>query len=212
MRRAYVAMLPLLLAACRPASSPAGVAADESAGSAVTTEEVTYEKLPDGTTRKHTTTTTRSVGPAPAAPARPADAFPADSLARYAVERLNAYRAQKGLPPLVYDARLSAFALQGSQRLARDHVPHANMAEHGSAQHFGSRTAENQGDPHGVPALDPDAVKSGQKIIDLMLKMMMDEGPGGGHHDNIMNPKLRRVGVGNAVVAGRFYMTHDFSD
>jgi uncharacterized protein YkwD len=41
---------------------------------------------------------------------------------------------------------------------------------------------------------------------------MMDEGPGGGHYDNIMNPKLRRIGVGIVYVNNRFYMTNDFSD
>ena len=33
-----------------------------------------------------------------------------------------------------------------------------------------------------------------------MLKLMMDEGPGGGHYDNIMSPKLRRIGVGIVYV------------
>ncbi len=60
--------------------------------------------------------------------------------------------------------------------------------------------------------MDPDPVKSGKKQIDVMLKLMMDEGPGGGHHDNMMNPKFRRVGVGLVDVGGRLYMTNDFSD
>lgn len=171
---------------------------------------MTYERLPDGSVRK-TTITRRSV-PAPAAAARPADAWPADPLVRYNVERVNQYRAQGHLPPLLYDARLSAFATVGSQRLARDHVAHANFAEHAQAQHFGSRSAENQGDPSGVPALDADPWRNATKQVDIMLKLMMDEGPGGGHYDNIMNPKMRRLGVGNVYVNNRFYMTNDFSD
>ncbi len=179
-------------------------------GDAPVRQEITYERLPDGSVRK--TTVTRRTVPAPIPAARPADAYAGDPLVRYNVERVNAYRARGGVPPLLYDARLSAFAVLGSQRLARDHVPHANFAEHAQAQHFGSRSAENQGDPSGVPSLDNDPWRNATKQVDIMLKLMMDEGPGGGHYDNIMNPKMRRIGVGNVYVGQRFYMTNDLSD
>jgi hypothetical protein len=174
------------------------------------TQEVVKERMPDGSIRT-TTITKRKVAAQPP-PARPADPWPGDPLVRYNVEQVNVYRARGGLPPLLYDARLSSFATAGSQRLARDHVPHANFAENASGQHFGSRSAENQGDPGGVPALDADARRNGPKQVDIMLKLMMDEGPGGGHYDNIMSPKLRRIGIGLAYVNARFYMTNDFSD
>ena len=166
--------------------------------------------MPDGSVRK--TTITRRTVPAEAPAARPADPYPADPLVRYNVERVNTYRAQGGLPALLYDARISAFAIAGSQRLARDHVPHANFAENAQAQRFGSRSAENQGDPRGVPTMDADPWRNAQKQVDIMMKLMMDEGPGGGHYDNIMSPKLRRIGIGNVYVGGRFYLTNDFSD
>ena len=157
--------------------------------------------------------TTKRVVPAPPPPARPADPYPGDALVRYNVERVNAYRAQKRLAPLAYDAAISAFALRGSQQLARDHTPHAHFAAHAKgAPGFGPRAAENQGDPSGVPALDSDAARSGRKQIDIMLKLMMDEGPGGGHYDNMMNPSYRRIGVGLHYAGGRLYMTNDFSD
>jgi len=41
---------------------------------------------------------------------------------------------------------------------------------------------------------------------------MMDEGPGGGHYDNMMNPRFRRIGIGLVYAGGRLYMTNDFSD
>ena len=198
----------MLVAACGSRAGAVSDAAKPSGGDVQ--QEVVYERLPDGSVRK--TTITKRTVPAPAPAARPADAYPADPLVRYNVERVNGYRAQGGLPPLLYDARLSAFATSGSQRLGRDHVPHANFAENAGAQHFGSRSAENQGDPRGVPTMDADPWRNAQKQVDIMLKLMMDEGPGGGHYDNIMNPKLRRIGVGNVYVAGRFYLTNDFSD
>ena len=57
-----------------------------------------------------------------------------------------------------------------------------------------------------------DPRRNGPKQVDIMLKLMMDEGPGGGHYDNIMSAKLRRIGVGLVYVNARFYMTNDFSD
>lgn len=177
-------------------------------------QKVVVQKMPDGSIKKTTITTTRRVVEAPPPPARPADPYPADPLVKYNVERVNAYRAQKNLPPLLYDAKISAFATKGSERLSRDHTPHANFADHikSAPPGFGSRSAENQGDPSGVPALDADPVASGKKQIDLMLKMMMDEGPGGGHHDNMMNPRFRRVGVGLVYAGHKLYLTNDFSD
>ncbi|MBX3190241.1 MAG: CAP domain-containing protein [Labilithrix sp.] len=201
MRVAFVA-LAILALSCGSRSEPTAPSGEIT--------EVVYERMPDGSVRK-TTITRRSV-PAPPPPARPADAYPGDPLVRYNVERVNAYRARGGLPPLLYDARISAFAVQGSQRLARDHVPHAHFAENAQAQRFGSRSAENQGDPRGVPSLHPDPATNARRQIDTMLEMMFAEGPGGGHYDNMMNPKFRRIGIGNVYVGGRLYMTNDFSD
>ena len=206
-------VLLVALAACGPREGGAAYGGSSAAGEpngGQVQQEVIYDKMPDGSIRK-TTITKRSV-PAPTPAARPADPWPVDPIVRYNVDQVNAYRSRGGLPPLLYDGRLSAFATTGSQRLARDHVAHANFAENASAQKFGSRSAENQGDPGGVPPMDADRWRSAQKQVDVMLKLMMDEGPGGGHYDNIMSPKLRRIGVGIVYVNNRFYMTNDFSD
>lgn len=176
-------------------------------------ERVIVEKQPDGSIKKTTIRTTKRVVPASPPPARPADPYPGDPLVRYNVERVNAYRAQKGLPPLLYDATISAFALRGSQQYAKDHTPHAHFAANAQgAPGFGSKAAENQGDPSGVPAMDADPTRSGQKQIDTMMKLMMDEGPGGGHYDNMMNPRFRRIGIGLFYAGGKLYLTNDFSD
>ena len=206
-------VLLVALAACGPRDGDAEYGGSPGAGDpsgGQVQQEVIYEKMPDGSVRK--TTITKRTVPAPTPAARPADPWPADPIVRYNVDQVNAYRSRGGLPPLLYDGRLSAFATTGSQRLARDHVAHANFAENASSQKFGSRSAENQGDPGGVPPMDADRWRSAQKQVDVMLKLMMDEGPGGGHYDNIMSPKLRRVGVGIVYVNNRFYMTNDFSD
>lgn len=217
--------LALCLLACahdaaRPTGAPAAgsnavaaPAGETSATGATTEQRVIVERLPDGSTKKTTITTTRRTVEAPAPPPRPADPWPGDARVRHNVERVNAYRAEKGLEPLLYDAKISAFAYAGSERLARDHQPHAHfMANARGAPGFGSRSAENQGDPNGVPAMGEGPLASGKKQIDVMLKLMMDEGPGGGHHDNMMNPRYRRIGVGLVDAGGKLYMTNDFSD
>jgi uncharacterized protein YkwD len=139
--------------------------------------------------------------------------WPQDPLVRYNVDVINAYRQRAGLPPYYYDANISVFAYAGSQQLASDHSAHAHFhcCSQG-APGFGRSRAENQGDPGGVPQMHGDPFTNGRMQVDLMLKMMMDEGPGGGHYDNMMSTRYRRVGVGLYYAGGKLYMTNDFSD
>jgi uncharacterized protein YkwD len=210
MKRAFVLAVSLSLACGtgRPASSSGSGDKGEQVE-----ERVIIEKQADGSIKKTTIRTTRKTVPAEPPPPRPADPFPSDPRVRYNVERLNAYRAQKGLAPVLYDEKISSFATRGSEQLSRDHTAHAHFAANAKgAPGFGSRAAENQGDPNGVPPLDGEKERSGKKQIDLLLKLMIDEGPGGGHYDNIMNPAYRRVGVGLYEHDKKLYMTNDFSD
>jgi hypothetical protein len=214
-RRALVG-LALALVAC---GSSHGGAADHptsgGGGDEQVEERVVTERQADGSIKKTTIRTTkRSVATTPPPP-RPADPYPADPLVKYNVDRINAYRAQKGLGALLHDASISSFARRGSEQLSRDHTAHAHFAANAKgAPGFGSKAAENQGDPNGVPPLDPDATRehSRRKQVDLLLKLMMDEGPGGGHYDNMMNARFRRVGIGLVYVDGKLYLTNDFSD
>jgi hypothetical protein len=48
--------------------------------------------------------------------------------------------------------------------------------------------------------------------IDDILAAMWREGPGGGHYDNLTNPRVKRVGIGLVVAHdGRLWLTNDFS-
>ena len=209
----FALLVACSLLACGGSSSTGASPGRPSAGGEQVEERVIVEKQSDGSIKKTTIRTTKRVVPADPPPSRPADPFPSDPLVKYNVDRVNAYRAQKGLPALLYDAKISAFARRGSEQLARDHTAHAHFAANAKgAPGFGSRAAENQGDPRGVPALDGDSTKSGKKQIDIMLKLMMDEGPGGGHYDNMMNARFRRIGIGLFYASGKLYMTNDFSD
>jgi uncharacterized protein YkwD len=123
------------------------------------------------------------------------------------LHQLNAYRARAGAQALQLDPKLNAFALQGSLELRQNHIPHGhfqrrNVFESG----FQGGAAENQGDPNGWP------IRGGlNTTIDAILQAMIDEGPGGGHHDNMLNPKFRRVGIGLVIDGNELYLTNDFS-
>jgi uncharacterized protein YkwD len=67
-----------------------------------------------------------------------------------------------------------------------------------------TQCAENVGNQWAEPTFDP---KEGLLAIH---QRMMDEGPGGGHYDNIMSPTLQQVGVGVAFDANHVWVTEDF--
>ena len=123
------------------------------------------------------------------------------------LDALNAYRKEAGSPALVLSDPLNDFATVGSQQLADGGQPHAhfgstNVFDHG----FCSGAGENQAPGWGIDHSDTNAT------IDGILKAMMDEGPGGGHHDNILNPKFALVGIGLVVRDDGLWFTNDFSN
>lgn len=153
------------------------------------------------------TQSTPPVAPPAAPPALP------NSTAVYAaiqhnLNQLNAYRAKAGAQALQLDPQLSEFAQQGSVELRQNHQPHGHFQR---ADVFNSGfqggAAENQGDPNGWP------IRGGlDATVSAILQAMMDEGPGGGHHDNMLNPKFRRVGIGLVLNGNELYLTNDFSE
>ena len=214
--------LVLASSACGPRTSregmtsvtPGGDPGDPAPGTAkVETKTV---KNADGSVTVITTTTKWVEAPDP--PERPADPYPSDPLVKYNVDQLNAYRKSAGVAPLKYDATMSAYAMDGSKQLSVDHTAHAHFLATskdamGPGKPLGTKSAENQGDWNGVPELVAgDAIANGKKQIDVMLKLMFDEGPGGGHHDNMLNPKMKRVGIGLFYSGGKLYLTNDFSN
>jgi len=120
---------------------------------------------------------------------------------------LNAYRAKVGAPALKLDTKLNEFALEASKVLLKNHKAHHHFSTANTwASGFTGGAAENQGDPNGW------TLRGSLNItVDDILKAMFDEGLGGGHHDNMMNPDFRRVGIGLVVVDNKLYLTNDFS-
>jgi hypothetical protein len=117
------------------------------------------------------------------------------------------YRTQAGVPTVVLDQGLSAFATDGSVALASGGSPHAHIslaAQNGSIAKAGfcNGWGENQA---------PNWMGSDQNAtVDAILQSMVAEGAGGSNHDTLLNPQWRRVGIG-LIIAGGMYLTNDFS-
>jgi uncharacterized protein YkwD len=129
------------------------------------------------------------------------------AVVQHNLDALNLYRTQAGVPSLVLDQKMSSFATDGSLALASGGATHGHItqaAQDGSLAKAGfcNGWGENQAPNWVGPDQNAD--------IDAILQAEMAEGPGGGHHDNIVNPMWTRVGIG-LIVEGGLYMTNDFS-
>lgn len=132
-----------------------------------------------------------------------------DPYAQHCVDTINMYRSQAGVPPMKYDAKLSMFSTSASQALANGGAAHQyfiDASNNGTlfSAGFCNGAAENQAP--GWP------IQGGENAtIDDVLATMMAEGPGGGHHDNIVSTTWGIVGVGLVVQSNGLWFTNDFS-
>ena len=130
---------------------------------------------------------------------------------QYTIDQINAYRQTVAAPALVGNQQLHDFAVDGSQQLYNDHIPHKHFQDHSATlfttDGFVNVAGENQGDPNGWP------VRANVRAqIDEILAAMWAEGPGGGHHDNMASTAFFRVGIGLVLdPTGKLYFTNDFS-
>jgi uncharacterized protein YkwD len=121
----------------------------------------------------------------------------------YVLVYINGVRKLNGVGSLVRDEPLDAFAQAGSDELARDHQPNRHMVEHG--REIPGACAEIQISPDG---LGPGVLQD--RIGEALLRFT-GEGPGGMHHDTMLQPAWRKLGVGINRGDGRLYFTVDFS-
>jgi uncharacterized protein YkwD len=134
----------------------------------------------------------------------------ADQHQQHNLDTLNMYRAVAGVGPLTIDDRLNDFSTAAAMDLEATGQAHRYFMQAGSSgaiwqDGFCNSAAENQAPGWPING-DEDAV------IDAILKAMMDEGPGGGHHDNILAASSTRVGIGLVVDAqNHLWFSNDFS-
>jgi uncharacterized protein YkwD len=124
---------------------------------------------------------------------------------------INDYRQQNGAPAVSVTDALNSFATIGSEQLAAGGAAHGHFqaaGDDGSLWKSGFCNGAGENQAPGWPITNGDQ----NATIDAIMKAMMDEGPGGGHHDNIINPEFRLVGIGLVVKGTSLYFTNDFSN
>jgi uncharacterized protein YkwD len=126
---------------------------------------------------------------------------------------LNMYRAQNGVAALTLDDDLTAFSIKAAQQFESSGTAHEYFMQQAQSmaiwnEGFCSGAGENQ-----APGSDWNIGSDEDATIDSILGAMMSEGPGGGHHDNIVNSAFTRVGVGLVVTSsGGLWFSNDFSN
>lgn len=122
---------------------------------------------------------------------------------QHCVDVINPYRAKVGAPALTRSSALEAFAAEGALSDSKTGEAHGHfMATSGGDVAF----AENE--IPGWPLADYGSLRV---VIDQGLQMMWDEGPGGGHHDNMASREYTQVGCGSHVTAsGDVWVVQDF--
>jgi uncharacterized protein YkwD len=129
--------------------------------------------------------------------------------AMYAAEKkvcldtLNALRATLGLKPVTWSKSLEAFADQGARYDSERNAAH----EHFKA--FSTRAVPSDAE-NAIPGWPLKNYKTVGAVVVQGAKMMWDEGPGGGHYENIKGAHTE-VGCGIYVnPAGGVWVIHDF--
>ncbi len=123
---------------------------------------------------------------------------------------INHDRAAHNLPPYTWDARLGTGARAHSNLMAsgcglqhqcpNEPDPSTRITNEGVSW---KSCGENIGEAGGYPSYSDDLKQIEQDMI--------DEGPGGGHYDNLMSTAFQNVGVGVAIDSnGTVWVTEDF--
>lgn len=121
--------------------------------------------------------------------------------AAFCVSEVNRFRATIGKAPLTHSSSIDAYSATAAQVDGTAHSPHKYFAAtHGG----GVSMAQNE-----IPwwNLPPGGTVTG--VIKGGLQMMWDEGPGGGHYEN-MSGDYTEVGCGIFVNGNEVTVTHDF--
>jgi uncharacterized protein YkwD len=154
----------------------------------------------------------QSVPAAPAQPVAPVDANFHPAVEYAALEMINESRRQHGVQPLSMDESLRGATRAHSRDMAqRGFFAHVDPDGRGLAERLRAAgiafgyAAENLGWSAGYSPLDGVAANHTQMVAEIA--------PNDGHRRNILNDRLRKVGIGVYTGAdGRVYYTCKFVD
>jgi uncharacterized protein YkwD len=150
-----------------------------------------------------TPTATPTPSPTPTTTTPPASG--PDQYQQELLTLINNSRAKLGLPPYTF----SLVQSHGTSTCVGSYGHSVHMEQEGYLSHdqFPAdicipffAAGENVGYATGPEA----------QAIQYLHNLMMSEGPGGGHYDNIMNPYYTTVGLGLYYVNGALWLTEDF--
>ena len=138
-----------------------------------------------------------------ASPAAPA---PRDDDLAFCVAETNRYRARHGMPPLRRSPELEAYAATGARYDTDARSPHKHFDDTPGGH---LAYAENEClSFHGWSLRF--AGGSVRGAIIKCLRTFYDEGPGGGHYENMLGGEYGTVGCGVHVVGGGVTIVQDF--
>ena len=142
---------------------------------------------------------TGASGPtAPSPSTSGAASFNLDSELAYCVAETNRYRATVSVPALARSSALEAYAAVGASVDGSAHAAHQHFR---STNGGGVALAENE-----IPWWSSSSV---HQVIQNGLAMMWNEGPGGGHYENMRGP-YTQLGCGIFVNGSEITVVQDF--
>ena len=119
------------------------------------------------------------------------------------LDTINALRASLSLPKVAWSKSLEAFADQGARYDSERNKAHAHFGA------FSVRAVPSDAE-NAIPGWPIKNYKTVAKVVFDGAKMMWDEGPGGGHYENIKGSHTQ-VGCGIYVTpSGGVWVIHDF--
>jgi uncharacterized protein YkwD len=128
-----------------------------------------------------------------------------DAYQQQLLNLINGSRASAGLPSYTFSAVQSA----GTAGCVGSYGHSVHMAQVGQISHDQfpqdicipwSAAGENVGEASGSESV----------AIQTLHRLMMSEGPGGGHYQNIMSTTFTTVGIGLYYTGGTLWLTEDF--
>lgn len=126
--------------------------------------------------------------------------FAQDEKEKQLVDLTNEARTQAGLKPLTWDEGLAKAARAHAEKMAADKsISHRYDGEPDVPERVASAGAHFSLIEENVAAAD-----SVQRVQDSWMKSQ-------GHHDNLMNPKIDRIGVGLVSAHGTLYAVADYA-
>jgi len=112
---------------------------------------------------------------------------------QFCVDENNRYRQTKGLPALTRSSGVEQYAAASAEYQDRTRTAHSYFGKTGGVPNsMGS--GENM-----LPGWQGWSLNGGKTIRQIMtegIKMMWDEGPGGGHYENMVSTSFKSVGCG----------------